>query len=110
AAVIRLVALAAAAWLLVTTLLYVVARVVDIPRALRTLEWVTPPGARRIVDRALVVMAVGAFVAPAGATVITVRDGRSGSSGSSATAPSTTTTPRAPTAPATPTSTQPGAV
>ncbi len=106
AAVIRLVALVAATWLLVTTLLYVVARAADIPRALRTLERVTPPGARRVVDRALVMMAVGVFVAPAGATVVTVRDGRSGSS---ATAPSTTTTSRAPT-PTTPTSAQPGAV
>ena len=60
----------------------------------------TLPGVRRVVDRALVMVAVGVFVAPAGATVVTVRDGRSGSErdGTDARPP-----PRAPTAPATPT-------
>lgn len=91
-ALIRLVALAAAGWLLLTTLIYTAARAIDTSRTLRALEWATLPTVRLVVDRALVFAAVGALVSPASAarlasssTAGDVRDGRSGSSVSTAT-------------------------
>jgi hypothetical protein len=107
-ALIRLVALVAAGWLLLTTLIYMAARATDTSRALRALEWATLPTVRRVVDRALVFVAVGALVSPASAvrlasssTTGTVRDGRSGSSVSTATTPPTApaTATRVPAAP-----------
>ena len=97
AALIRLAALAASGWLLLSTVLYLVARVVAAPRALRAVEWATLPAVRRVLDRAVVVVAMGAFVAPAGAATVDVRDGHSGSrpptSTTSAAATTTTTRP-----------------
>ena len=107
-ALIRLVALVAAGWLLLTTLIYMAARATDTSRALRALEWATLPTVRRVVDRALVFVAVGALVSPASAvrlassssTAGTVRDGRSGSSVSTTPAPTPAPGPT-PTTPAT---------
>jgi hypothetical protein len=97
AALVRVLALGAAGWLLLTTLLYVAARTASVPGALRAVEWATLPAIRRVVDRAVVIVAMGAFVTPAGAATVDVRDGHSGS----ATSTSTTRAPAAPAAPAT---------
>jgi nucleoid-associated protein YgaU len=53
AAVVRLVALGAAWWLLGGTALYVLARLSRIPGAIRALERVTLPSVRRIADQAI---------------------------------------------------------
>lgn len=53
AAVIRLVALVLGYWMLATTLAYVAGRLVDAPRALRTVSWLMLPGARRVIDAVL---------------------------------------------------------
>ena len=103
AALIRLAALVAAGWLLLTTLLYFVARAVTLPRGLRAVEWATLPAVRRFVDRAVVVVAMGAFMAPAGVATVDVRDGHGGSN-----APTSTT--RSPTSATMPTSTAPASV
>jgi nucleoid-associated protein YgaU len=53
AAVARLVALAAAWWLLASTSLYVLARLTRVPAAIRAAGWVTLPALRRVADQAL---------------------------------------------------------
>ncbi|MDP8927967.1 MAG: LysM peptidoglycan-binding domain-containing protein [Actinomycetota bacterium] len=73
AATLRLVALACAYWLLLSTTLYIAARLAHLPAAVRALEWATLPAVRRLADRALAVAFVsstltgGAGVAWAGA-------------------------------------------
>ena len=59
------------------------------------MEWATLPAVRRVLDRAVVVVAMGAFAAPAGAATVDVRDGHSGSRPPTSTtsAPATTTRP-----------------
>lgn len=53
AAALRLMATVGAWWLLVTTLGYLAARALRIPRLLATVTWVTPASVRRLVDGAL---------------------------------------------------------
>jgi hypothetical protein len=53
AAVLRLIALGAAWWLLGSTALYALARVSRIPGAVRAVEWFTLPSVRRLADQAL---------------------------------------------------------
>lgn len=69
AAILRLVALVLAYWLLSTTIVYLVARATRIPGAVRAVEWVTLPAVRRVVDRVaaltLAAATVAAPVAPA---------------------------------------------
>lgn len=55
----RLVALAAAYWLLASTLAYVLARASRLPAAVQALEWATLPAVRRLADRALAVALAG---------------------------------------------------
>jgi hypothetical protein len=57
---LRLAALLAAWWLLVTTLLYVAARVARLHRASQALGWATLPMVRRWADRAMAVSIVAA--------------------------------------------------
>lgn len=52
ASVLRLVATAAAYWLLATTLLYLMAKLGHLHRVIRALGWTTLPAVRRLVDRA----------------------------------------------------------
>jgi hypothetical protein len=59
---VRLVALAAAWWLLGSTVLYVVARVARLRGAARALGWATLPSVRRWADRAAAVSIVAATV------------------------------------------------
>src|SRR6266498_2525243 len=53
AAVVRLIALGAAWWLLGSTALYALARISRVPSAIRALELVTLPSVRRIADQAI---------------------------------------------------------
>jgi hypothetical protein len=53
AAVVRLIALGAAWWLLGSTALYALARISRIPGAVRAVEWFTLPSVRRLADQAL---------------------------------------------------------
>jgi len=55
AAVLRLVALAVAAYLLCSTAAYVLARCSGVPAAVRAVRWVTLPTVRRVADRAVAV-------------------------------------------------------
>lgn len=96
AAVLRLAAIATAAWLLLGTLAYAGARVLRAPAAIRATAWTTLPAVRRVVDAALAVSIVAGSVtgslvaAPAAhATSATVRDGRAPTT----TQPSTTGEP-----------------
>jgi hypothetical protein len=69
-AAVRLVGLALAGWLLATTTLYLLARLTRLPGLLRTTEWLTLPGVRRIVDAAVAASVLGGAVLaahPAGA-------------------------------------------
>jgi hypothetical protein len=104
AACVRVLALAAAGWLLATTLLYLVARLSLIarlapsPTALHTIQWVVLPVVRRVVDRAVVLVAAGAFAAPAVAASVdppsslpTVRDGHAVTVSATAPAPAFST-------------------
>lgn len=106
----RWVALAGAAWLLASTLLYLVAATSRLPAAVRAVRWSTLPAVRRAIDAACVVsVATSVVLAPAAAsavrgghettTVGVVRDGR----GQLAQLPPDTTTPA--TTPAVPTPT-----
>lgn len=65
-AALRLVALAGAYWLLVTTLCYVTARAAGLPAAVRTVEWATLPGVRRVADGAVAAVLVGSSAALGG--------------------------------------------
>ena len=49
-AIVRLLALGVAVWLLASTALYLAASVLRLPGAVRRLRWATPPGVRRLVD------------------------------------------------------------
>ncbi len=62
AASLRVVALACAYWLLVSTILYVTARVTHLPTLTRAVEWATLPAMRRLTDRAIAVALVGSTV------------------------------------------------
>lgn len=62
AATLRVVALVCAYWLLLSTILYVAARLVDVPTAVRAVEWATLPALRRLTDRALAVALVSSTV------------------------------------------------
>ncbi|MFN2555598.1 MAG: LysM peptidoglycan-binding domain-containing protein [Nitriliruptorales bacterium] len=62
AASLRLVAQACAYWLLLTTILYVIARLTHLPAAVRAVQWATLPAMRRLADRALAVALVGSTV------------------------------------------------
>jgi hypothetical protein len=74
ASAVRVVALAAASWLLATTLAYLVASVSRLPRVVRTCALLNPPGVRRAVDAVCAAsVLVGTLAAPVGADV---RDGR----------------------------------
>lgn len=49
-AAVRLIAVAVASWLTVSTLLYAVALATRIPTLIRGVRWITLPGARRVLD------------------------------------------------------------
>ena len=61
AAVLRLVATAAAWWLLATSGLYLAARLTRVPAMVRTLEWTTPPAVRRLIDRAVALSVIASL-------------------------------------------------
>jgi len=61
-AVVRVVALVAAYWLLGSTLLYLAAAATRVPALIRATSWMTLPIARRIVDGVLVATIVGTAV------------------------------------------------
>ena len=63
AAIIRLIALAIAYWTLATTLLYLVAKLMRAPAALRAVQWATLPAVRRVVDGAVAVSLATATIA-----------------------------------------------
>ena len=63
AAVLRLAGLAIAYWMLATTALYLLARLSQLPSALRAVEWATIPAVRRVVDGAVAVSIATASVA-----------------------------------------------
>jgi hypothetical protein len=118
AAVLRVVALAGTAWLLLTTVAYLLARLVRVPGAVRAIRWTTLPAVRHVVDHALAVSvalgAVGAGVMSAGAPMLgapvayaadapvptasagsaTVRDGHAGALAALPAEPETTTAAR----------------
>jgi len=88
-ALLRWVALVGAAWLLVSTLLYLAAATSRVPAAVRAVQWSTVPAVRRAIDAACavsVVTSVALAPTPASATaaprasdpasVSLVRDGR----------------------------------
>jgi len=104
AAVARLVALAAAWWLLGSTTLYVLARLTRIPGAIRAVGWVTLPAVRRLADQALALtlatslVSGGANAALAGPAVFgpsRAGPGRWGAAAAQAGTPSTTAPPPA---------------
>jgi len=61
-AALRLVALGAAYWLLITTVCYTLARGSRLPAAVRSVEWATLPVVRRVADRAVAVVLTGTTV------------------------------------------------
>jgi hypothetical protein len=87
-ALLRWVAMAGAAWLLGSTLLYLAASLSRVPAAVRAVRWSTLPAVRRAVDAACAVsIATTVVLAPAGAgaarasdppSVSLVRDGHDG--------------------------------
>lgn len=62
---LRYVALGAAWWLVLSTGLYVLARLVRLPAAVRAVGWATLPAVRRIADRAVAVTIASSVVAGA---------------------------------------------
>src|SRR5438105_9294110 len=69
-AVVRVVALALAGWLLATTTLYLLARLTGVPGLVRAAGWATLPAVRRLVDGAVAASVLGGAVLgahPAGA-------------------------------------------
>ena len=58
-AVLRLAALAAAYWLLGSTVLYLVARITQLPALVRGVQWATLPGVRGVVDKVVAASIVG---------------------------------------------------
>lgn len=73
-AALRLVALAGAYWLLVTTVGYLVARATRLPAALRAVQWATLPAVRRVADGAVAAVLVGSSMTlgamPVGAVAV----------------------------------------
>jgi hypothetical protein len=72
-AVVRLLGMGLAAWLLATTLLYFLARLTRVPSLVRGVSWATIPAVRRIVDAAVAASVFGGAVLgphPAGAQVV----------------------------------------
>lgn len=67
---LRYVALGAAWWLALTTGLYVVARLVRLPAAVRAVSWATLPAVRRVADRAVAVTIASSVVAGAPAAAL----------------------------------------
>lgn len=61
-AALRLVALGAAYWLLITTTGYTLARGTRLSAAVRSVEWATLPAVRRVADRAVAIAMTGATV------------------------------------------------
>lgn len=71
-AVLRLLGLAGATWLLASTLLYTLASASRIPSAVRAVEWTTLPAVRRVADRALAVtLATSVMAGPTAAFAAT---------------------------------------
>lgn len=62
-AALRVVALAGAYWLLVSTAAYTFARAARVPAAVRSVRWATLPLVRRVADRALALVLAGSSVA-----------------------------------------------
>lgn len=72
-AVVRLLGLGLAAWLLASTVLYLLARLTRVPALVRGVSWATVPAVRRIVDAAVAASVFGGAVLgphPAGAQVV----------------------------------------
>jgi hypothetical protein len=72
-AVVRLVGMGLAAWLLASTVLYLLARLTHVPALVRGVSWATIPAVRRIVDAAVAASVFGGAVLgphPAGAQVV----------------------------------------
>lgn len=62
-AVLRVVALAGAYWLLVSTAAYTLARAARVPAAVRSVRWATLPPVRRVADRAVALVLAGSSLA-----------------------------------------------
>jgi hypothetical protein len=72
-AVVRLLGMGLAVWLLTTTLLYFLARLTRVPSLVRGVSWATIPAVRRIVDAAVAASVFGGAALgphPAGAQVV----------------------------------------
>jgi nucleoid-associated protein YgaU len=72
-AVVRLLGMGLAAWLLASTVLYLLARLTRAPALVRRVSWATIPAVRRIVDAAVAASVFGGAVLgphPAGAQVV----------------------------------------
>jgi hypothetical protein len=121
-ALLRWIALLGAAWMLVSTLLYLAATLCRAPAAVRAIGWSTVPAVRRVVDAACAVtVATSVVLAPTAAhatrashgtdppSVSVVRDGRGIAQlpADTTSAPTTTSTPAASPAPATPPTPEP---
>lgn len=76
AASLRLVGLAAAYWIMATTALYVLARLTRVPAAIRAVEWVTLPVARRAADRAVALSLVGSSLGGHAGTALAAEVGQ----------------------------------
>ncbi len=75
-AVLRVIALGCALWLLSSTVLYALARLARLRRAAAALEWLTLPVVRRAADRAVaVLLAAGAAVGSGGPAIAWSRPG-----------------------------------
>jgi nucleoid-associated protein YgaU len=66
---LRLVALACAYWLLLTTVLYLAALASRVPAAIRAVEWATLPAVRRLAHRAVAVVITTSTAVPGGAAL-----------------------------------------
>jgi len=69
-AIVRLVALVAAYWLFLSTILYLAASATKVPGLIRSISWCALPGVRRVVDGALVLTIVGSSVIGSGRAAI----------------------------------------
>lgn len=76
AALLRLVGLAAAYWIMATTALYVLARLTRVPAAIRAVEWATLPVARRAADRAVALALVGSSLGGHAGTALAAEVGQ----------------------------------
>ena len=75
-ALLRLVGLAAAYWVLATTTLYVLARLTRVPAAIRAVEWATLPAVRRAADRTVALALVGSSLAGHTGTALAAETGQ----------------------------------